>query len=316
MTSAFASIRREDEGSEAGLTLRLRGDRGWVSRDDGATAPLPPHRAQQLTEELSVLSCNSPTSGLQLTATALASLAEARQLRPRVSAGLAATVGAHPVHTLGLPTDEPDTASHLAVPVTDLGPTRPFAEVLATRHSARSFGYLEAGALGTVLARAALTKRAWPGADRFTESSRPTPSAGARQPLTPVVVSHQVIGLPPGLWLFDTDEAVLRPCRADSSQIDRATRAVTDALDLDTAPPATVFLIAQPARTLSRYPGGMSLIWRDTGAMLATLQLAAADLRLSSCIVGTTGALFDCDDDPYGLTDTGALALGGLASAD
>lgn len=316
MIPASTSIRREDDGSETELTLRLHGDRGWVSRDDGVTAPLPPHRARQLADELGHLLPDDPGTGLRLTAAALASLAEGRHLRPRVSEGLAATLGAHPVHALGLPADEPGPASRLAVAVTDLGRTRPFAEVLATRHSARSFGSLEAGALGTVLARAALTRRAWPGADGFTESSRPTPSAGGRHPLTPVVVSHRVIGLRPGMWLFDTDEAVLRPCRADWSQTDRATRAVTDALHLSTAPPAIVFLVAEPARTLSRYPAGMSLIWRDTGAMLATLQLAAADLRLPSCIVGTTGALFDCDDDPYALIDTGALALGGPASAD
>lgn len=292
-----------------GRTVRLLSDRGWVSRDDGATAPLPRHQARRLADELDALPFDTAATGLQLTAAALASLAEARHLRPRVSEALAATVGADPAHTLAIPTRQPGWPP--AVPVTDLGPTRPFAEVLATRRSARSFGSLQAGALGTVLARTALTRRAWPGVDGFMESSRPTPSAGARQPLTPVVVSHRVIGLPPGMWLFDADAAVLRPGRTVASEIDRATQLVTDALRLSAAPPAIVFLVAQPARTLSRYPAGMTLIWRDTGAMLATMQLAAADLGLASCIVGTTGALFDCDDDAYAPIDTGALALGG-----
>jgi hypothetical protein len=68
--------------------------------------------------------------------------------------------------------------------------------------------------------------------------------------------------------------------------------------------------VAHPLRTLSRYPEGMSLIWRDAGALLATVHLVASDLGLSSCIVGTSGVLRTDHAGPLGPVDVGAVALG------
>jgi hypothetical protein len=66
-------------------------------------------------------------------------------------------------------------------------------------------------------------------------------------------------------------------------------------------------MVAEPERTLSRYPAGTAHLWRDTGALLATLHLLASSVGLSSCIVGTSGLL---GDENEARIDLGALALG------
>lgn len=295
-----------------GLTLRIGPNGARLSRDDGPTVHLAPERARRLAAELDAVEPNSSSTRITLTAAAEASLAEARQAHSRASTALAATLTRDPLRLLSQDTRQAP-APHDVVPVTDIGPTRPFAEVLAARRSARSFGPLELESLGTVLARSALVRRRWVGEDGFAESSRPAPSAGARHPLTLVVLAARVNGLAAGMWVLDPDAAVLRPARPGLGAPAEAFEAITAALRIADPPPATVFTVAQPARTLSRYATGMPLIWRDTGALLATLHLAATDLGLPSCIAGTSGVLFAGDAHSEAPVDTGAVAIGGPA---
>jgi hypothetical protein len=46
---------------------------------------------------------------------------------------------------------------------------------------------------------------------------------------------------------------------------------------------------AQFERTLSRYENGDSLIWKDAGALTATLAFVAEALNLTFCPIGITG---------------------------
>src|SRR5688572_26821219 len=226
---------------------------------------LPSEQALGLFSELAQLTGNLAGTLGVLTAGAAASLAEAGRTAPRPSTAQGHPVLADPVRWL--PGPEPPVPGNL-VPVTDIGPTRAFASVLAERRSDRVFGPLDIGALGTVLARSGLVRSRWEGADGLVESSRPAPSAGARQPLTLVVIARRVSGLPEGMWVFDPDAAVLRRVRHGIGTPDHASAAVTAALRITEPPPAVVVIVAQPARTLSRYPTGLPLLWRETGALL------------------------------------------------
>jgi SagB-type dehydrogenase family enzyme len=195
-----------------------------------------------------------------------------------------------------------------AFPVTDLGPTTPFAQTLAARRSHRRLGCPSAAEVGTVLARAGLVRARRSGIDGYSESSRPTPSPGARHPHVLVLLVRDVTGLPPGSWVLDPDRACLLPGNYTRADRDRALAAVADAMRIPGPPPAAVLTVARPALLLDRYPAGMPLLWRDAGALQATVHLAAADVGLGSCVVGTAGILHSYGDD--GLLDTGAVALG------
>jgi hypothetical protein len=121
---------------------------------------------------------------------------------------------------------------------------------------------------------------------------------------------HDVTGLTPGLWVLDPQAAVLRPGALTRGQVEDALGQVTDALHVDLIPPAVAFVVADPRLTLTRYPRGISLLWRESGAPLMMLHLLASDLDLGSCIVGTVGALCHDDQDPDTQIDLGAVAFG------
>jgi hypothetical protein len=81
-------------------------------------------------------------------------------------------------------------------------------------------------------------------------------------------------------------------------------------------PPAAIVTVAHPDRTLTRYPAGISLLWREAGALLMLVHLAATDIGLGSCIVGTCGVLNPPSDSASHPVDVGAVAIGALPSDD
>ena len=238
---------------------------------------------------------------VSLSAAALASIAEAHLCRP-ADGGNRGQVSEVPTSLVGR--GDP-------IPVSDLGPTRPFAEALATRRSHRQLAPPHAVEVGTVLARAGLVRRRWPGTDGYPESSRPAPSPGARHPHLLVLIASHVTGLEQGTWILDPDGACLLPGAQSPAACRRALEAVADAMGAPEPPPAVVFTVARPALTLARYTAGMPLLWREAGALQCTLHLAATDLGLGSCVVGTAGVLHTYSVD--GLLDTGAVAMGVVA---
>jgi SagB-type dehydrogenase family enzyme len=188
--------------------------------------------------------------------------------------------------------------------------TRPddtaLAALLDRRRSERCFGPLTFDALSSVLVGAARLISYGPAEDGYQRSWRTYPSAGGRHAIDMVAAVGDVEGLRPGLWYFD-------PALLDFVSYNRSAAAAIDevrqALEVTEPPPAAVFAVATLERTLSRYPAGTSLVWRDCGAALFALHLRAAELGLASCITATCGAVVF--DGRRGLVDVGALALGG-----
>lgn len=239
----------------------------------------------------------------------------------RTADDIAAAVAVRPVEDAPPAPDSRETVRRLALdgaspdeafPVTDLGPSRPLADVLHGRRSDRTLLPPDAAAVGTVLARAGLVRARWDGPDGYPRTSRPAPSAGARHPHVLVLLARDIPGLPPGPWVLDPDRACLRPAIHHPNRVDEALARIGDALRTP-PPPAAVLTVAAPAATLARYPSGMSLLWRDAGALLATVHLAAVDIGLASCVVGTAGILHAWESTPGGLIDTGAVAIGRAA---
>jgi hypothetical protein len=116
--------------------------------------------------------------------------------------------------------------------------------------------------------------------------------------------AHAVRGLQRGIWLLDAWTMQLTPLdgAADMSR-------VAAALRMEELPPLTLFTCASADRTLTRYPEGSTLVWRDAGVLLGYLHLAAFAMGLASCIVGTAGVLGAIPQLP-GAVDIGAVAVG------
>lgn len=178
--------------------------------------------------------------------------------------------------------------------------------LLAARQSSRLFGPIAIEAVAGVVVDACrvLTWHEIEGG--FQKTYRPYPSAGGRHPIDVYVVAPRVAGLAPGSWRFDAVRCDLVPDPLPGEPLLKAARA---ALGVTEDPPALLVLVADFARTLSRYPAGSTLVWRDAGVAAATLHLVASARGLASSIVGLANTINVGRDLRAG--DVGAIAVGG-----
>lgn len=286
------------------FTARSDGDGVVVSFDDGTSRQYDPSVGADL---LAVLDARPHTSPVFSAATA-ASFAEAESSEPD-------PVADGPV--LERAVSRATRVRTDAIPVGHLTANRstPLADLLEERKSDRQLAPPRLEELVTVLVRSARVIT-WTYDERGVETSfRPHPSAGALHPLALEVIVTDVDGLANGCWEFDPFRCDLIRSSRPQDQLVRALRLIGDAARCEDIP-ACIVIVANPSRTLSRYPRGTAHLWRDTGALLATLHLSAADVGLASTIVGTSGVLDRFDRTGTGSVDVGALAIGTALSED
>lgn len=114
--------------------------------------------------------------------------------------------------------------------------------------------------------------------------SRVQPSAGGTHCLEPLLWAQDVTGLESG-W-YRQDGAHIGRVREFAGELaDRLLSALRDSLR-HARPAAAIFAVADTRLLAARYPLGVSLMWRDAGAFLATAQLLATAFEVSSTIAG------------------------------
>lgn len=184
-----------------------------------------------------------------------------------------------------------------------------FGDLLETRRSATTGGSVSVGDVGALLARSYRVQSFSQDDDGYQRSWRPVPSAGGRHPFELLVCAEDVSGLPRGWWWFDAGncDLVSLTLRTSMSTYLQRLMARTPAIEM---PAVAVVCVAVAERTLSRYPTGMSLVWRDAGALQFALQMVAHDLGVASRIVASSSLL---SEPSWGnLTfDAGALVVWG-----
>lgn len=171
------------------------------------------------------------------------------------------------------------------------------------RRSERTFAPIELGSISTLLCRAGRTL-GWSGGG-IQRVHRPIPSAGGRATTELALAALHVEGLDTGWWRFDADRCDL--VEDETVAMDALPGRLTSLLDGGDSPPAAIFVVGYFDRLTSGYDNGTSLLWREAGGALALLHLAAFDLGLASCILGSAGVAITRDD----LWDLGCVAIGG-----
>jgi SagB-type dehydrogenase family enzyme len=187
----------------------------------------------------------------------------------------------------------------------------PLASVLRRRRSERELLPMRYDDLSTLLRRVLGPSYQMTAKDGYVETFRPFPSAGARHPHTLMLISTGVEGIPDGSWLLQPESMELLPFEQTEVIADLGS-AISEAARVSKLPPATIVLLARHRRVLSKYPGdwGESLLWRDSGVLLATAHLVATDLGLGSSIVGIANSISIPIGEHEALVDTGALIVG------
>jgi SagB-type dehydrogenase family enzyme len=118
---------------------------------------------------------------------------------------------------------------------------------------------------------------------------RPFPTAGARSELNIYLVVDGVAGLEPGAYHYDHPGHRLRALRGKDDHHRRILRSVHSmAGGMLNRDPAVVLLVtAVFERIMWKYRNlGLSLIYKDVGALFQTLYLVATALELAPCALG------------------------------
>ena len=269
--------------------MHVNADGVVASDPQGRTARLPASFATELGNAFDQAQAGQPEGAM--TAGVLAAVAEARVARPQ---GLRQAAPSWRTNTDGERVPLGRTSAR----------SRPLADVLATRRSQRNWMPPRLHDVATVVVRCARVLAWSVDPDGYVTTHRPVPSAGARHPLELYLLAADVEDLPQGTWHFD---ALSCDLARTALPHEPALARFGEVLGTE-SPPAALVAVAHLQRTLTRYPSGLSLLWRDAGGLLTTLQLCATDLGLASCIAGTCGVFADNLAD--GVVDVGALLLG------
>jgi SagB-type dehydrogenase family enzyme len=272
------------------VTIRIDGGNGVASRDDGSTRALTETETTQIQ---ALVAKHLPFEYAMPSAVARAALAEAREAQPRTTA-------------IPMPAPPFPEGIEIALAIHARELTMPFQSVLSSRRSRRTLESLTLQDLATLLCATGRIIEWAEAGDGFQKTSRPVPSAGGRHPCELLVAISDARDIAPGLWLFHPLRCTLIQLPVPPT-LESAMQAVSTAT-LCSPAPTTVFVVGDMTRTLSRYPAGTTLAWRDAGAVLATLHLAATAASLNSCIVGTSGVLIY--DQATTKADLGALVVG------
>jgi hypothetical protein len=177
-----------------------------------------------------------------------------------------------------------------------------FLDVFESRRSARAMTSAPLEALVDVL-RLALVPRFWKDGDPLRRSRRPALSAGALHPISILLFAGVAV------YRVNADESVLEelhvPTELRASWVSKCKQL------LPAADGAFIVLIADMAKPTAAYRYSESLVWRDAGALLQTLALAAESYELGFCPLGILGnEVVDGMPGADQLLAVGAAAIG------
>lgn len=177
-------------------------------------------------------------------------------------------------------------------------PVSPFAGLLHTRHSIRSFddaNPITLAELTRFLETAARIRSTWTSDLGFgdagptiTYAARPYPSAGSAYELELYLAVANCDGLARGFYHYDADAHALVPIAVQDHQLDAMLMAATYAMDTPSQPQILINFAARFGRVSWKYSSiAYSLILKNVGVLLQTLYLTATDMRLGGCAIGT-----------------------------
>ncbi len=177
-------------------------------------------------------------------------------------------------------------------------PATPFAKLLRARHSTRDFddrNPVTLGELAQFLAATARVLSEWTsGADvddgsEVTYTSRPYPAAGSAYELELYLAVANCEGLARGFYHYDAGGHALVTLDASPEQLGALLAAAEFSMDASGPPQVLITIAARFGRISRKYSSiAYSLILKDVGCMIQTFYLAATDLGLGGCAIGTS----------------------------
>jgi SagB-type dehydrogenase family enzyme len=174
----------------------------------------------------------------------------------------------------------------------------PFTKLLHQRHSVRDFDDehpITLSELGRLLDGAARVRSRWTssidmdgGGPEVSYAARPYPSGGAAYELELYLAVANCEGLARGFYHYDADRHALTPIAVRMQELDAQLTAAEFAMGAAGAPQLLITIAARFGRVSWKYSSvAYSLILKDVGVLIQTLYLAATDMGLGGCAIGT-----------------------------
>ncbi|WP_186467346.1 SagB/ThcOx family dehydrogenase [Bradyrhizobium stylosanthis] len=127
------------------------------------------------------------------------------------------------------------------------------------------------------------------GGPEVTYSTRPYPSAGSAYELELYLAVSNCEGLACGFYHYDAGQHALVAISASAQQLQALSVAAQFAMDAPGQPQILITIAARFGRVSWKYSSiAYSLILKDVGSLLQTFYLAATDMGLGGCAIGTT----------------------------
>jgi SagB-type dehydrogenase family enzyme len=177
-------------------------------------------------------------------------------------------------------------------------PISPFAKLLRERHSVRDFDDehpVTLAELAQFLDGAARVLSEWNSGANFegnpeiTYSTRPYPSAGSAYELELYLAVSNCEGLERGFYHYDAGGHALVVIGVSAQQLHALSAAAEFAMDAPGPPQVLITIAARFGRISWKYSSiAYSLILKDVGSMIQTFYLAATDMGLGGCAIGTS----------------------------
>jgi len=189
----------------------------------------------------------------------------------------------------------------LAVDLNGLSPPSPspFAALLRARQSVRDFDDehpITLTELAALLQSTARVRAKWTApADmedgqgpEVSYASRPYPSAGAAYELELYLAVHKCEGLARGFYHYDAERHALTAIEVRPQDLEAQLYDAEFAIGASAAPQVLIVMAARFGRVSWKYSSvTYSLILKDVGVLTQTLYLAATDMGLGGCAIGT-----------------------------
>jgi SagB-type dehydrogenase family enzyme len=174
----------------------------------------------------------------------------------------------------------------------------PFAQLLHERHSIRDFDDehpITLAELAVFLQTTARVREQWSSetdpeyeGPEVGYASRPYPSGGSSYELELYLTVANCEGLARGFYHYDAGRHALTLIEVRPQEIDTQLSAAAFAMGASRLPQILITLAARFGRVSWKYSSvAYSLILKDVGVLTQTLYLAAADMGLGGCAIGT-----------------------------
>ncbi|SCB51468.1 SagB-type dehydrogenase domain-containing protein [Bradyrhizobium shewense] len=178
------------------------------------------------------------------------------------------------------------------------GPNSLLPKLLRERHSTRDFDDkhpVTLRELAQFLDTTARVLSEWKsepyfdGGPEVTYSTRPYPSAGSAYELELYLAVSNCEGLARGLYHYDAGSHALVAMSASAQQLQALSVAAQFAMDAPRQPQILITIAARFGRVSWKYSSiAYSLILKNVGSLIQTFYLAATDMGLGGCAIGTT----------------------------